>query len=485
MKKTYITKMPDQAGAFLEASRIISAVGANITRVSYNKAVDTHTLFIDVSGDRAQIDAISEGLEKIGYIQDGDDTSKVMLLEFILRDVPGALLPVLEVIDRYRFNISYISSQENGTPCQNFKMGLFVESPDAIQSFLNEASHMCEIHVVDYDESERVLDNTVFYMRFANRMAQKLHLNRHAVGELMAQSNLLMQMLDERDEPPYKTFDYIGKFADMLAQFRGENFRPEISWKEMSDGLALICIQPPCGSNTYILHSGNRLLFVDSGFACYAQEMRQVLLNLFPNFDAMSRQIAVTHPDMDHCGLLNDFDEVFVSEIAWRHFQLENDDRPNYREQNPAHRPYCRISRILTGYVPPEMDRLRVIDGGEDSSKEDIRRAGSLTFAGRALDVYRGNGGHARGEIIIVDEVDKLVFSGDIMVNIAGFSKPQAAFNRLAPYLMTSVNMDSALATRERERLMEMFPPEEYLYCCGHGAMMDRRICGSHPDEKN
>ena len=46
MKKTYITTMPDHVGAFLKASRCIAALGINITRVSYNKAVDMHTLFI-------------------------------------------------------------------------------------------------------------------------------------------------------------------------------------------------------------------------------------------------------------------------------------------------------------------------------------------------------------------------------------------------------------------------------------------------------
>ena len=47
MKKTYITSMPNRIGAFLKASKCFSALGINITRVSYNKAVDSHTLFID------------------------------------------------------------------------------------------------------------------------------------------------------------------------------------------------------------------------------------------------------------------------------------------------------------------------------------------------------------------------------------------------------------------------------------------------------
>ena len=55
MKKSYMTTMPDKSGAFLQASRIILRHGGNITRASYNKAVDVHALFVDVeAGDDAQ-----------------------------------------------------------------------------------------------------------------------------------------------------------------------------------------------------------------------------------------------------------------------------------------------------------------------------------------------------------------------------------------------------------------------------------------------
>ena len=52
MKKTYITTMPDDIGAFLKASECFASLGVNITRVSYNKAIDSHTLFIDADGDK-------------------------------------------------------------------------------------------------------------------------------------------------------------------------------------------------------------------------------------------------------------------------------------------------------------------------------------------------------------------------------------------------------------------------------------------------
>ena len=60
MKKTFVTTMPDRAGAFLKASRIIADLDLNITRVSYNKAIDTHTLFIEVEGSHSPSGAGSE-----------------------------------------------------------------------------------------------------------------------------------------------------------------------------------------------------------------------------------------------------------------------------------------------------------------------------------------------------------------------------------------------------------------------------------------
>ena len=474
LKKTYITKMPDQSGAFMEASRAISAAGANITRVSYNKAIDTHTLFIDVSGDEAQLQAVSEALQRIGYIQNEGDAPRVILMEFVLRDVPGAVLPVLELLHRYRFNISYISSHENGTPYQNFRMGLFIEHPQDVRRFLEEAAPLCEIRIIDYDESERVLDNTVFYLAFANRMARKLNLSRRKANELIAQSNRLMQMLDERDESPYKTFDYIGRFADMLAQHRGAAFQPRVSRMPLSSGGYLYCVEPPCGSNSWIFARGGRLLFIDSGFALYAPEMVALLRKLFPGFDALPRKIAISHPDMDHCGLLNLFDEIYVCPLARAHFEMELRGEPNFRERNPAHAPYCAISRILSGYLPPEESHLVSVGRAPDAG-ELLPRIGSFEFEGLKFDLYQGNGGHATGEVALVCEAESLVFSGDIVVNISGFTREQAAFNRLAPYLMTSVNMDSRRASQERDALTERFSPGAYIYCCGHGAIWDRR----------
>ena len=124
MKKTYVTSMPNHIGAFLKASKCFSALGINITRVSYNKAVDSHILFIDAEGTEEQLKKADVELGNIGYLQNNKNRTSIVLLEFCLRDIPGSVTDVLTLIDKFSFNISYISSQENGTDYQLFKMGL-------------------------------------------------------------------------------------------------------------------------------------------------------------------------------------------------------------------------------------------------------------------------------------------------------------------------------------------------------------------------
>ncbi|UKI38450.1 MAG: hypothetical protein L6V93_11340 [Clostridiales bacterium] len=82
--------MPNHIGAFLKASRCFAANDVNITRVSYNKAVDSHMLFIDAEGTKENLKSAGDELEKIGYLQCEENGKNVILLEFKLCDVPGA-----------------------------------------------------------------------------------------------------------------------------------------------------------------------------------------------------------------------------------------------------------------------------------------------------------------------------------------------------------------------------------------------------------
>jgi sarcosine oxidase gamma subunit len=72
--------------------------------------------------------------------------------------------------------------------------------------------------------------------------------------------------------------------------------------------------------------------------------------------------------------------------------------------------------------------------------------------------------------MILVERRLKLAFTGDVYVNVREFTPEQAAFNALAPYLMTSVDSDPGRAAKERAELFRVLGPGEWLVFGGHGA---------------
>ena len=58
--KTFILRLEDRSGHLLEVSNIISSHNANITRLSYNKVVDQHAVFVEVYADEDDIEELEE-----------------------------------------------------------------------------------------------------------------------------------------------------------------------------------------------------------------------------------------------------------------------------------------------------------------------------------------------------------------------------------------------------------------------------------------
>ena len=80
VRKTYVTRMPDKAGAFLVAARIITRAGGNIVRVNYNKAVDLHTLFIEVNADLPRHERIASELRECGYLPEELPDERILMI---------------------------------------------------------------------------------------------------------------------------------------------------------------------------------------------------------------------------------------------------------------------------------------------------------------------------------------------------------------------------------------------------------------------
>lgn len=476
MKKTYVTSMPNHIGAFLKASKCFSSLGVNITRVSYNKAVDSHTLFIDAEGTSEQLKKADIELEKIGYLQSNVDKTSIVLIEFCLRDVPGSVTDVLILINDFNFNISYISSQENGTNYQLFKMGLYVDDTDKITEFLKEAEKLCRVRVIDYNSSEKVYDNSIFYNTYVLGLSQTMGLPEDISRELLVHVNLAMQTLDEQGLSPYRTFDSISKFAELLGASRGKAFSPRISTHKVTENTEIILIEPPCGSNTMIVRSNGKVLFVDSGYACYKEEMLEVFAKVIPDFNTIKKTILVTHADVDHCGLLPVFDQIIATHKTADCLRNEYLGNDGYREKNPLHKPYINICKILTSYKPVSPEKIITLWNDIDHLTEPLTQIGFFDFEELHFEVYEGKGGHLPGEIVLIDYSNHIAITGDIYINVHGLTPEQSEYNQYAPILMTSVDTNPKLCANERSAIMQRLGVGNWQIFGAHGFKKDYSV---------
>ena len=477
MKKTYITTMPNHIGAFLKASECFSSLGINITRVNYNKAIDSHILFIDAEGTEEQLKKADSELQKIGYLgNDISNRTSVVLIEFCLKDVPGSVTDILKLISEFNFNISYISSQENGTDYQYFKMGLYVDDSDKIAYFLSQAEKLCKVRVIDYDRSKNVYDNSIFYNAYVLGLSQMMGLSADGKQELLINVNLAMQTLDEKGLSPYRTFDSISKFAELLSVSKGKSFAPRISTHKISKNTEITLIEPPCGSNTMIINSNGEYLFIDSGYACYQKEMVDIFNKIIPDFGDIKKKILITHADVDHCGLLPIFDEVITNEKTAKCLEREYNGLDGYREENPLHKPYINICKILTEYKPVAPKKLVKLWKSQETNQKPLTQIGFYSFGELNFEVYEGKGGHLPGEIVLIDYENHIAITGDVYINTHGLTSEQEKYNQYAPILMTSVDTDPKLCLEERNAIMQRLGVGKWQIFGAHGFKKDYSV---------
>jgi glyoxylase-like metal-dependent hydrolase (beta-lactamase superfamily II) len=96
------------------------------------------------------------------------------------------------------------------------------------------------------------------------------------------------------------------------------------------------------------------------------------------------------------------------------------------------------------------------------------------------LEVLDGLGGHTFGQVYLYSKMLGLLFTADSVINFSSLSEKRAEYNSLAAFLVTSVNVDSDLAKRERMALLDLADEtgktlsgsdRKCLICGGHGAV--------------
>ena len=341
---------------------------------------------------------------------------------------------------------------------------------------MEQAEQLCKVRIIDYNSSERAYDNSIFYSAYVRGLSRMLDLSEEQKQGLMVSANLAMQILDEQGLSPYRTFDSISKFAELLGKAKGEQFVPRITTHMITDNTEIILIEPACGSNTAVIKSHGELLCVDSGYACYKEEMLAILGNLIPGFDTMYKRLLLTHADVDHCGLMDVFDEIIVSGRSAESLRCEYLGENGFRERNPLHRPYVNICKNLTSYKEVNPNKLTTPWQNLPELRGSLTQIGFFDFGDLHFEVYEGNGGHLPGEVVLIDYENHIAFTGDVYINIHGLTAAQAEYNQYAPILMTSVDTNPKVCSEERKAILRRLGVGNWKIFGAHGSPKDYSV---------
>ena len=482
---SFIACMPDRPGALHRAAEIITRHEGNINRIQYDRRIDRHTVFFEVTAVSQAYEKIREELEKIGYLQTFLQPIAFLKFYVYLPNRSGALFDFLNNITSSGANITFLDFDERGQHPERLVVSLNIENTDMIDALLNQLKSGYRLEILEYDTTGEKLDDTVFYLRLAQRLRSFIGSAEDAfLMRFLQDINHIAQELSNLRKDPIEVFESILKVGDCLNRTSGENFYADVQRVRVKHDTELFCFQLPCGGNIYFFDTPSERVMIDTGYGIYYQDVVNMLQHYgLGDLSRLSR-IYITHADADHCGAAGCF--PVPSYLNRDTFLITRETSRAYGSSNQGcilEEVYTKIINLFSRFTPPS----NIVLFPEISrSGKTIEMRGAFPIIARfkigSLDfeALAGLGGHMHGEIFYLCLEEGLVFPEDAVINFRSLSPDRTEYNVLADYLMTSVNVDSKLAREERNALLSLISEidgelakkgKKCLVCCGHGSI--------------
>lgn len=479
-KYSFVARMPDKAGALHRAAAIIRQYNGNINRLQYDRRIDPATVFFEVTCTEQSYGEITRTLGAIGYLQTSIRPISYLKFYVYVPNRSGALDEFLFYTTQAGANIAFIDFDDAGRHPGRLTVSLHVERSDLVDELMEQLKSKYRMEILEYDNTGRHLDDTVFYVT----LAQKI---RSIIGEsednfllsFLSDTNHIAQELMDRGNDPKKVFACVLSTGITIKATTGPHFYADLQQIRVTDRLTLSAFQMPCGGNVFVMKTPDETVLIDTGYGIYHEEIRTMLERYGIGRPSDVSRIIVTHADADHCGAGGWYPApVYMHPVTQEIIKKNNRAYGSRSEGSILEAFYTKMINLFSGFKPPET--IVLFNQDPSGTRGMFPVIGSVEIDGIRLEVLESLGGHMVGQVYLFSEEHGLLFAADSLINFASLTPERASYNSLADFLVTSVNVDSELARKERKALTDLAARTDAalkehgkrcIICGGHGAV--------------
>ncbi len=356
--------------------------------------------------------------------------------------------------------------------------GSVTVTPELVEHYLGPRRYRLEI--IEYDKTGKHLDDTVFYVRYAQEVRELIGESEEAfILSFLADTNHIAQDLMARGCDPHQVFGSVLATGRTMNATTGSGFYADVQQFRISDRTTLFCFQVPCGGSIFLVRTPDETVMIDTGYGIYHDDV----LTMLSRYDAgdmkkLSR-IIVTHADADHCGASGYFSvPVLMHEDTLEIIRRNNRAYGSRSEDSVLEAFYTKMINLFSRFRTPS--DIRCFSRPAAVFRGIFPVIGTVRIGDLELEVLDGLGGHTCGQVFLYSRTDGLLFAADSVINFGSLTKERADYSSLAAFLVTSVNVDSERAKQERVALLGLARETDEaraksgrrcLICGGHGAV--------------
>jgi glyoxylase-like metal-dependent hydrolase (beta-lactamase superfamily II) len=472
--------MPDAPGSLHRAAEIIKTYDGNINRIQYDRRIDPATVFYEVTAYEESFGKITHDLAGISYLRTSLKPLNFLKFCLYLPHQPGALYDFLNFTTSVGANIAFIDFDDKGRHPDRLTVSLNLEENQVVDQLLNQLKSRYRLEILEYDTTGKHLDDTVFYVRYAQAL-------RELIGEseedfllsFLADTNHIVQELMDRGNDPRKVFESILLTGQTMGATTRGKFYAEVQRFSLTESSTLFCFQVPCGGNIFLIATPGENVMIDTGYGIYHPDVMAMLSRYGFGDERKISRIIITHADADHCGAAGFFTApVFMHKGTCAIIKKNNRAYGSRSENSVLEEFYTKMINLFSKFNSPA--KVQCFHDHPVAMRGIFPVLGSVCIGDLEMEVLEGLGGHTYGQIYLYSRKNGLLFAADSVINFSSLTKERADYSSLAAFLVTSVNVDSELAKKERRALLDLVQETDAvlaptgrrcLLCGGHGAV--------------